>query len=153
MDHNDARTRLLDAAETLFYERGIQAVGVDEIRTAATVSLKRLYQCFPSKDNLVEAYLYHRDRRWRSAMTDHVTHHAPRPADRPLAVFDWLGSWFAEPDFRGCALHQLPRRARRSLTGRHRGRPTPQARRPELSTPSSSATCPSTTPPFWPTNC
>ena len=67
------------------------------------MSLKRLYQCFPSKDNLVEAYLYHRDRRWRSAMTGHVAHHAPRPADRPLAVFDWLGSWFAEPDFRGCA--------------------------------------------------
>jgi AcrR family transcriptional regulator len=80
-------TRVLDAAESLFYARGVQSVGMDEVRAASGVSLKRLYQLFPSKGDLVEAYLRRRDARW---------------LDR-LAVCDWLHLWFGEPDFRGCA--------------------------------------------------
>ncbi|MFF7703693.1 TetR/AcrR family transcriptional regulator [Streptomyces lydicus] len=103
MDQEEARTRILDAAERLFYARGVQAVGMDELRTAAGVSLKRLYQCFPAKDDLVEAYLRRRDTRWRAALAEYVEGRAAGPGERPLAVFDWLHDWFAEPDFRGCA--------------------------------------------------
>ncbi|WP_414506602.1 TetR/AcrR family transcriptional regulator [Streptomyces sp. NEAU-L66] len=103
MDHDEARARILDAAEKLFYERGIQSVGMDELRTAAGVSLKRLYQCFPAKHDLVEAYLRRRDSRWRAALAEYVDAHADEPSARPLAVFDWLGEWFAEDGFRGCA--------------------------------------------------
>ncbi|MGA5559905.1 TetR/AcrR family transcriptional regulator [Streptomyces platensis] len=103
MDLDEARTRILDAAEKLFYDRGIQAVGMDELRAAAGVSLKRLYQCFPAKHDLVEAYLRRRDTRWRTALAEYVEVHGGGPADRPLAVFDWLGEWFAEDGFRGCA--------------------------------------------------
>ncbi|WP_431040633.1 TetR/AcrR family transcriptional regulator [Streptomyces sp. P1-3] len=103
MDHDEARARLLDAAERLFYERGIQAVGMDELRSAAGVSLKRLYQCFPSKNDLVEEYLRRRDDRWRTALSDYATRHAATPEGRLLAVFDWLQEWFAAPGFRGCA--------------------------------------------------
>ncbi|MFI9359426.1 TetR/AcrR family transcriptional regulator [Streptomyces lydicus] len=103
MDQEEARTRILDAAERLYYARGVQAVGMDELRTAAGVSLKRLYQCFPAKHDLVEAYLRRRDTRWRAALAEYVEGHAGAPGERPLAVFDWLHGWFAEPDFRGCA--------------------------------------------------
>ncbi|NUP61828.1 MAG: TetR/AcrR family transcriptional regulator [Nonomuraea sp.] len=97
MDHE---RRLLDAAGDLFYRRGIQAVGMDEIRAASGVSLKRLYQCFPSKEALVVAYLRRRDERWLSSLTAHVAD-APRE-ERVPAVFGWLERWFAEDDFRGC---------------------------------------------------
>ena len=100
MDHDEAVTRLLDAAEALFYDRGVQAVGMDAVRERAGVSLKRLYQCFPSKEALVVAYLRRRDTRWRGRLAAHVE---ARPEAPVAAVFDWLGSWFAEPDFRGCA--------------------------------------------------
>ncbi|GHJ40566.1 TetR/AcrR family transcriptional regulator [Streptomyces sp. TS71-3] len=103
MDDEEARIRLLDAAERLFYRRGIQAVGMDDLRAAAGVSLKRLYQCFGSKQELVEAYLRRRDGRWRAALFDYVDGHSEAPEERPLAVFDWLYSWCADPDFRGCA--------------------------------------------------
>src|SRR4051812_17160939 len=89
---------VLAAAEALFYERGVQQVGMDQVRTAAGVSLKRLYQLFPSKDRLVEEYLLARDARWMNAVSDHA-----HKAGSALAVFDWLAEWFAEPDFRGCA--------------------------------------------------
>lgn len=102
MDQQEARDRILDAAERLFYGRGIQAVGMAEIREASGVSLKRLYQCFASKDDLVEAYLRRRDQRWHQALAEHINRHRS-PEQRLLAVFDFLSTWFDTSDFRGCA--------------------------------------------------
>ncbi|MGW7451782.1 TetR/AcrR family transcriptional regulator [Streptomyces sp. NPDC054787] len=99
MDDEEARTRLLDAAEALFYAHGIQAVGMDRIRAESGVPLKRLYRVFPAKESLVTAYLERRDQRWTAGLRDAVTG-APDPVD---AVFEWLARWFSEPDFRGCA--------------------------------------------------
>lgn len=101
MDDEEARTRLLDAAEKLFYADGIQAVGMDRIRTESGVPLKRLYRLYPAKDSLVTAYLERRDQRWMTSLRKAVS---DSPDSRPvLAVFDWLATWFSEPDFRGCA--------------------------------------------------
>ncbi|MFJ1910916.1 TetR/AcrR family transcriptional regulator [Streptomyces sp. NPDC088147] len=97
-----AREQALDAAERLFYARGVQSVGMDDIRGASGVSLKRLYQLFPAKDQLVEAYLARRDLVWRRRLADRVDRHRD-PEERILAVFDHLHAWFGEPDFRGCA--------------------------------------------------
>ncbi|MEV5976438.1 TetR/AcrR family transcriptional regulator [Streptomyces sp. NPDC052114] len=102
MDHAEAEVRLLDAAEALFYERGIQAVGMDQVRTASGVSLKRLYQVFPAKSELVRACLERRDRRWRERLAAYVDGQEGGE-ERVLAVYDWLYEWFTEPDFRGCA--------------------------------------------------
>ncbi|MFD9355516.1 TetR/AcrR family transcriptional regulator [Streptomyces sp. NPDC060031] len=99
MDDEEARTRLLDAAEALFYADGIQAVGMDRIRAESGVPLKRLYRVFPAKEALVTAYLERRDRRWMTSLRDAAAG-APDPV---AAVFDWLAQWFSEPDFRGCA--------------------------------------------------
>lgn len=101
MDDDEARTRLLDAAATLFYQRGVHAVGMDDIRAASGVSLKRLYRCFPAKDDLVRAWLRRRDHDWLADLAACVERRPPQ--QRPLAVFDWLGHWFAGPGFRGCA--------------------------------------------------
>lgn len=102
MDAEAATTRTLDAAEKLFYAKGIHAVGMDDIRDAAGVSLKRLYQLFPNKERLVTAFLERRDVSWRGRLAAHVSR-ADDPDERLLAVFDWLHSWFREPGFRGCA--------------------------------------------------
>ncbi|WP_262056855.1 TetR/AcrR family transcriptional regulator [Streptomyces sp. STR69] len=102
MDSAVAREQALDAAEKLFYGRGIQAVGMDAVRTASGLSLKRLYQLFPAKEQLVEAYLERRDLRWRGRLAEHVERHDD-PRERIPAVFDWLEEWFGEADFRGCA--------------------------------------------------
>ncbi|MBT2447782.1 TetR/AcrR family transcriptional regulator [Streptomyces sp. ISL-43] len=99
MNDDEARTRLLDTAEALFYAEGIQAVGMDRIRAESGVALKRLYRLYPAKESLVTAYLERRDQRWMSGLRDAVT----GSADPVGAAFDWLAQWFSEPDFRGCA--------------------------------------------------
>jgi AcrR family transcriptional regulator len=96
------RGQVLDAAGALFYARGIQDVGMDDIRAATGLSLKRLYQLFGSKNELVAGYLAMRDRRFRAGLARFVDA-TDDPREKLLAVFDWLASWFSEDDFRGCA--------------------------------------------------
>ncbi|MFD3678202.1 TetR/AcrR family transcriptional regulator [Streptomyces sp. NPDC058613] len=69
-DDDEARIRLLDTAEELFYAHGIQAVGMDRIRTASRVPLKRLYRLFSAKDLLVAAYLERRSGRWTTSLRE-----------------------------------------------------------------------------------
>ncbi|MEU5383507.1 TetR/AcrR family transcriptional regulator [Kitasatospora cineracea] len=93
---------LLDAAEALFYEKGVRAVGMDEVRAASGLPLKRIYRLHPAKDDLVVAVLRRRDLRWRARLAAAVEAES-EPRARLLAAFDWLGRWFAEPGYRGCA--------------------------------------------------
>lgn len=98
-----ARERILDAASVSFYREGIRAVGVDSVIADAGVAKATLYRHFPSKDELVLAFLERRDTRWRAWFVEAVERISPDPAGRPLAVFDALSEWFSSDDFRGCA--------------------------------------------------
>ncbi|TCP45124.1 TetR family transcriptional regulator [Tamaricihabitans halophyticus] len=100
--HRMDRDALLDAAERLFYARGIQAIGMDAVRAASGLPLKRIYRFFATKEDLVLAVLNRRDQRWRASLTAYVEP-VTDPRERVLAIFDWLADWFAEPGFRGCA--------------------------------------------------
>src|SRR5687768_9550488 len=53
----NAATRIFETARDLFYQRGIRAVGVDEIVCQAGVTKPSLYRSFESKDELVAACL------------------------------------------------------------------------------------------------
>jgi AcrR family transcriptional regulator len=65
---SSARRRLLDTATRLFYEGGIHAVGIDRIIAEAGVAKATFYNHFPSKDDLVVAYLEEIDRLGRAAV-------------------------------------------------------------------------------------
>lgn len=93
--------RIIDAADRLFYGRGIQAVGMDAVRAEAGVSLKRLYSEFASKDALLVEVLRHRGQIWDEGIA-HAAASARSPRDRLLAVYDFLDDWFRQTDFRGC---------------------------------------------------
>jgi len=101
MDDDTAQTRVLDAADQLFNEHGIRSVGIDQIRDASGVSLKRLYRLFPGKEQLAEAVLRRRDRAFQASLAAYVEA-LPTPRDKLLGIFDFLYEWFSEPDYRGC---------------------------------------------------
>jgi AcrR family transcriptional regulator len=96
------RDRVLAAADRLFNARGVQAVGMDAVRAAAGVPLKRLYAAFPSKDALVVAVLHRRSGTWDAGVSA-ASAGATSPRERLLALYDFLGEWFRSDDFRGCA--------------------------------------------------
>jgi AcrR family transcriptional regulator len=103
VDAGTAREQLLEHADRLFYGEGLQNVSVHDVRAASGVSLKRLYQCYPSKESLIGAYLARRDQRWRAELREYVTDLGDTPTERVLLVFDSLDAWFRQPGFRGCA--------------------------------------------------
>lgn len=97
----DTRAHIVDVADELFYARGIQTVGMDEIRTGAGVSLKKLYAAFPGKDQLIAAVLTGRHEFWERGIAQAVDA-ATTPRDKLLAMYDFLESWFGDDTFRGC---------------------------------------------------
>jgi AcrR family transcriptional regulator len=97
-----AGERILTAASSLFYERGIRTVGVDAIADAAEVTKKTLYDRFGSKDNLIAAYLEQRNRVWHLFLDEQLRSRAPKtPEEVILALFAALTDWLAESR-RGC---------------------------------------------------
>lgn len=86
--------RIMQAADRLFYRKGIRAVGVDTVAAEAGISKRSLYDTFPSKDALVAAYL--RQRIQPPGASDQP------PATQVLGLFDQLHARFASGDFRGC---------------------------------------------------
>jgi AcrR family transcriptional regulator len=97
-----ARERLLAAADTLFYEEGVQTVGIDRIIERAGVAKASLYNTFGSKDQLIREYLEGRHARI-SARVSRAVEQYDTPRERLLAVFESQGHMFADPAFRGCA--------------------------------------------------
>src|SRR5690606_42163830 len=87
-----AGRRVLDTASRLFYQRGINTVGMELIAEQAGVTKKTVYDRFGSKDALVAAYLAERDRRWRAWVREQ-TAAAGGPRERALAVFAALETW------------------------------------------------------------
>ena len=88
------KERILETADRLFYLQGIRAVGVDTIAAEIGISKRTLYNHFPSKDDLISAYL---SRRFHKAPASDKP-----PAEQILGTFDSLERRFASRDFRGC---------------------------------------------------
>jgi AcrR family transcriptional regulator len=102
VDSSSDRDRIVEAADRLFYARGVNAVGMDAVRTEAGVPLKRMYAAFGSKDALVVAVLQHRSSTWDAGIAAAAAT-AETPRERLLAVYDFLDEWFRGNEFRGCA--------------------------------------------------
>lgn len=98
----DPRRRIVATADELFYEHGFRAVQMVALRTAAGVSLKRLYSLFPSKESLAAEVLEQRHRIW-SEDVRRTVERVDDPRERLLALYDYLAGWFASDSFRGCA--------------------------------------------------
>jgi AcrR family transcriptional regulator len=96
------RDRLLDAADRLFYQEGVRAVGIDRILVEADAAKASLYQHFGCKDQLVASYL---ERRTEDARANIEAYLADTPpSQRALRFFDWVVEWAQSKDFRGCPL-------------------------------------------------
>jgi AcrR family transcriptional regulator len=94
------RQRLLETAGRLFYAEGIHTVGVDRLVSEAGVTRATFYRHFPSKEDLVEAYLRAKDAELREGVEAAAT--SGSREDALAAVFELVESVTATQDFRGC---------------------------------------------------
>ena len=98
----DAEQATLAAADDLFYQHGIAAVTMAQIRHRSGVSLRRLYLMYPAKSDLVAAWLEHRHHSWMTWFEAEVGLRVERGAVPVDAIFDALAVWLESSNFRGC---------------------------------------------------
>jgi len=100
---SEARQRILETADLLFYQDGIRAVGIDRIIAEAAVAKMSLYKHFASKDELILATLKYREAKVMAFFGSAMERHGKRTKDKVRAFFAALKEWFESPGFRGCA--------------------------------------------------
>jgi AcrR family transcriptional regulator len=99
---SEARERLLRTASALFYGEGIRAVGVDRVIAEAGVTRATFYRHFPSKDDLVVAYLRSVDEAVR-AVAGPRAGTPPEAAAQLRAIVDAMAETLCSRGFRGCS--------------------------------------------------
>src|SRR4029079_18073517 len=87
----------------LFYRRGFNAVGVDQVIERAGVTKTTFYKHFESKDDLVVAAIQRRDE-WESKAWARAVQKlaGDDPRKQLLAMLDVMDLWFNDPEFLGC---------------------------------------------------
>ncbi len=96
------RQRILDTASTLFYQRGVRAVGVDLVVAESGVAKTSLYRHFGTKDDLIVAFLEREDAEFWAQWDDVAARHAHDPAAEIEAHMRWIGKRLARANYRGC---------------------------------------------------
>lgn len=94
-----AGERILTTAHDLFYRNGIRATGIDRVIAESGVTKVTFYRHFPSKNDLILAFLEYRHQRWLAWFKDALARHG----QDVHALVPSLAEWFQNAEFRGCA--------------------------------------------------
>ena len=93
---SSTESKLLDAADELFFTRGIAATPIDAVIERAGVSAATLYRGYPSKEALVAAALERRHREWLETWDEAINAQGTAES-RLLAIFDALDAFRVRP--------------------------------------------------------
>ena len=94
--------RILGAASRLFTQHGIGRTGVDTLIAEAGVAKATFYRHFPSKEDLVLAWLRDSRTRWFHRVRALAEARAKTPAERVPRLFEAAAEWLEAGDYRGC---------------------------------------------------
>ncbi len=98
-----ASERILLTAHDLFYREGIRATGIDRVIAESGVTKVTFYRHFPSKNELIRAFLAYRHERWMRWFVQALERHGARRGKGIDALAPALRDWFADAGYRGCA--------------------------------------------------
>jgi AcrR family transcriptional regulator len=97
-----AHTRILDAAEELFYLEGARNVGIDAVVKRAGVNKMSLYRQFESKEDLLRHYLLRRDEKFWAYVDASLAKHPDEPRAQLRQLFIDLALRTSAASYRGC---------------------------------------------------
>lgn len=101
MKHSIVRETIIATASELFYQKGYNLTGINEIIKEAGIAKATLYNHFQSKDDICLAYLEHKNTAFLSEIKRFVLKAQPGKAQL-LALFDFLLQFFNSKEFNGC---------------------------------------------------
>ncbi len=95
------KDKLFQTAARLFYQNGYRAIGVDTLAAESGIGKMTLYRHYPSKDDLIVAYLKDSDELfWKSF--EEIAKDAPTAREKLLAFFESLQDYVLTPTCYGC---------------------------------------------------
>lgn len=98
---NTPKDKLFQTAARLFYQHGYRAIGVDTIAAEARIGKMTLYRHYPSKDDLIVAFLRQSDADFWGYFEQSAAD-APTARGKLQAFFDSLRDYVLSPDCYGC---------------------------------------------------
>ena len=101
-DARTTREQIIQAADALFYGEGIRGASMDAIAEKASVTKRTIYYHYPSKDDLIAAYLAARDEPTfarQAAWLDETRGDLP---EQVLGLFENLARAMNTPRWKGC---------------------------------------------------
>ena len=105
------RQRILAAAFDLFYGQGYRATGINQVIAESGVAKASFYDHFPSKDDLLHAYLEALAGKEFEEMRGEVAKYATA-REKFFAPLRSLVPWFEASDYRGCPFQNILAEAR-----------------------------------------
>jgi AcrR family transcriptional regulator len=95
------RARILEAATDLFYAQGLRAVSAEKIIAQVGITKVTFYRHFPTKDDLIVAYLERRAM-WERDAIGQARQAASDVPDVFRIIAEAIGAESCSPGFRGC---------------------------------------------------
>ncbi len=101
MKRAEIKQHIVETASFLFYTKGYNLTGINEIISEAGIAKATLYNHFKSKEDICLAYLTHKH---ATFLKDIEQFCASKTfgEEQVLALFDFLDLFFQDRDFNGC---------------------------------------------------
>ena len=99
--HSEVRNTIVRTASTLFYEKGYNLTGINEIIAEAGIAKATLYNHFSSKEDICVAYIQYKNQVFLGEIGAFCNNKS-KGNKRILGVFDFLLQFFKGDGFYGC---------------------------------------------------
>ncbi|MCL8535334.1 TetR/AcrR family transcriptional regulator [Chryseobacterium gallinarum] len=101
MKKEKAKERILRVASELFYKQGYNSTGINQIITEADIAIGSLYNHFPSKNDLLQAYLIREEQHWFEGFENSVVN-SSGPREKIFSLIEYRKKLQRSSDFSGC---------------------------------------------------
>ena len=106
MRESAVKDRILDTASRLFYDQGYHVTGINQIIDEAEIARASLYNHFPSKTDLLLAYLDRTHEQWFLEL-DLFLAPLKTPREKLIALFDYRIERQRKLKYRGCHFNKI----------------------------------------------
>jgi AcrR family transcriptional regulator len=127
MKHSLVKQNIIETAAHLFYQKGYNLTGINEIIKEAGIAKATLYNHFNSKDDICLAYLEYKNDAFIKSITAFIEQ-KPQGKEQCIAIFDFLRLFFEDSNFNGCwcinTISEIPREnesIRKTIQAQKRG--------------------------------
>ena len=97
----DTRRHIIQTASYLFYTKGYNLTGINEIIAEADIAKATLYSHFKSKEDICVAYLQFMNQQFLDDIKNYCLQ-KPQGVEQILAIMDFLADFYTTKEFNGC---------------------------------------------------